>query len=48
MESYSQSESPIQSGQLPATNGTRNRGDLLYQVMTIAAMVIVLVSVWVF
>ncbi|HEY6491439.1 MAG: hypothetical protein WCC26_13600 [Terracidiphilus sp.] len=27
---------------------SRPRGDLLYQVMTIAAMLIVLVSVWVF
>jgi hypothetical protein len=27
---------------------SRQRGDLVYQVMTIAAMVIVLVSIWVF
>jgi hypothetical protein len=38
METLSQSVSPVQ----------RNRGDKLYQVVTIAAMVIVLVSVWVF
>lgn len=48
MQSYSQSESLVQSGQSPATNRTRTRGDLSYQLMTIAAMLIVLVSVWVF
>lgn len=38
MEFLSQSVSPVQ----------RSQGDKLYQVVTIAAMVIVLVSVWVF
>jgi hypothetical protein len=48
MQSTPQSATLAQPAQPPAANGTRTRGDLLYQVMTIAAMLIVLVSVWVF
>jgi hypothetical protein len=48
MQSFSQSASPVQPIQSSTTNGARTRGDLMYQVMTIAAMLIVLVSVWVF
>jgi hypothetical protein len=37
---------------VPAHNGAthhpRQRGEVIYQVMTIAAMLIVLVSVWIF
>ncbi|HUB30015.1 MAG TPA: hypothetical protein VL967_09970 [Terracidiphilus sp.] len=46
MQSSLQLATPLaeENGQKPA----RQRGDLVYQVMTIAAMLIVLVSVWVF
>lgn len=32
----------------PSQTGTKQRGDLVYQAMTIGAIVTVLVSVWVF
>jgi hypothetical protein len=41
MRSYPQSASPLR----PAA---KHRDDVTYQIMTIAAMLIVLVSVWVF
>jgi hypothetical protein len=46
MQSTLQLASPLVEGNGQKT--ARQRGDLVYQVMTIAAMLIVLVSVWVF
>jgi hypothetical protein len=48
MQSIPKSATVAQPAQPPAANETRTRGDMLYQVVTIAAMLIVLVSVWVF
>ena len=45
MQSYPQSVTPLQAGEVRQPG---KRDDLTYQVMTIAAMLIVLVSVWVF
>ena len=47
MQSYPQSALPGVQTHDRATQ-PRQREDLIYQVMTIAAMVIVLVSVWIF
>lgn len=44
MQSSPQSEVQVQAG----TRKRRRREDVVYQVMTIAAMLIVLVTVWVF
>jgi hypothetical protein len=48
MEFYSQSAPSTQQAQPSTMGGAGTRGDLVYQVMTIAAMLIVLVSAWVF
>ncbi len=48
MQSYPQSAMPQVAVHHSVTKQPRQRGDMIYQVMTIAAMVIVLVSVWIF
>jgi hypothetical protein len=48
MQSSFQLASSLAETQTGGRKPTRQRGELLYQVMTIAAMLIVLVSVWVF
>ena len=47
MQPYSQSASAVGSAHMGAAKPAK-RDDLIYQAMTIAAMLIVLVSVWVF
>lgn len=47
MQSYLQSASTVHPEHVGAAKPAK-RDDLIYQAMTIAAMVIVLVSVWVF
>jgi hypothetical protein len=47
MQSYLQSAATLHPEHVGAAKPVK-RDDLIYQVMTIAAMVIVLVSVWVF
>jgi hypothetical protein len=47
MQSYLQSAATLHPEHVGAAKPAK-RDDLIYQVMTIAAMVIVLVSVWVF
>jgi hypothetical protein len=48
MQSYPQSAYPPVQAQDRSAHQPRQRGDMIYQVMTIAAMLIVLVSVWIF
>ena len=48
MQSYFQSVLPSNPAGTRGLKDPRQRGELLYQAMTIAAMLIVLVSVWVF
>ncbi|MGA7107820.1 MAG: hypothetical protein WBV28_01710 [Terracidiphilus sp.] len=48
MESYLQSADSLPTGPDSISKEPRPREELLYQAMTIAAMVIILVSVWVF
>jgi hypothetical protein len=48
MQSYPQSAFPQAQTHQSAMQQPRQRGDMIYQVMTIAAMVIVLVTVWIF
>ena len=48
MQSLSQSVSSIPSASGGTLKHSRQREELMYQAMTIAAMLIVLVTVWVF
>lgn len=48
MHSSFQSVLPSRAAESRGRKDPRRRGELLYQAMTIAAMLIVLVSVWVF
>jgi hypothetical protein len=48
MQSYFQSALPTNPPQTSGLKSPRQRGELIYQAVTIAAMLIVLVSVWVF
>ncbi|MGO9438418.1 MAG: hypothetical protein ACLPH3_04645 [Terracidiphilus sp.] len=48
MQSYPQTAVPRMQAHPSATKQPRQRGDMIYQVMTVAAMLIVLVSVWIF
>ena len=48
MASYLQSANSLPAGPDNASKEMRPRGELLYQAMTIAAMLIILVSIWVF
>ncbi len=48
MHSYPQSASPLPPAPERAHKQPRHRDDVTYQVITIAAMLLVLVTVWVF
>jgi hypothetical protein len=48
MQSSLQFATPLDEAQAGEQKPVARRGELLYQVMTIAAMLIVLVSIWVF
>jgi hypothetical protein len=48
MQSYPQSALPQRQTRQSAMRPPRPHDDVIYQVVTIAAMVIVLVSVWIF
>ncbi len=48
MKSYPQSASPVRPAHASAQKHPRHRDDVTYQVITIAAMLLVLVTVWVF
>jgi hypothetical protein len=48
MQSYPQSASPLRPAHDSAHKQPRHRDDVTYQVITIAAMLLVLVTVWVF
>ncbi|HEX4284981.1 MAG TPA: hypothetical protein VHZ28_07800 [Terracidiphilus sp.] len=48
MHSSPQSESALQTAPASVDQAPRRRDDVTYQVITIAAMLLVLVTVWVF
>jgi hypothetical protein len=48
MQSYPQSASPQAQAHDRTMKQPRPRGEMVYQLMTVAAMVIVLVTVWIF
>lgn len=48
MQSYPQSASPLRPADVSSYKRSRHRDDVTYQVITVAAMLLVLVTVWVF